>query len=60
MVTESIQKSLHTRLRAYRPQLRFCIRVTAAALSALLIAQLFSLPLHGLWVVLTGNGSDPA
>jgi uncharacterized membrane protein YccC len=42
-------------MRAYRRQLRFCIRVTIAALSALLIAQLLSLPLHGLWVVLTAT-----
>lgn len=55
MEPASIWKPLQTRLRAYRPELRFCIRVTAAALTALLIAQLFSLPLHGLWVVLTAT-----
>ena len=40
---------------AYRVQLRFCARVTVAAISALLIAQFFALPLHGLWVVLTAT-----
>jgi uncharacterized membrane protein YccC len=47
VATESGRKSLVSRVRAYRRQLRFCIRVTIAALSALLIAQLLSLPLHG-------------
>jgi uncharacterized membrane protein YccC len=55
MATETGRISVVTRLRVYRPQVRFCIRVTVAALSALLIAQLFSLPLHGLWVVLTAT-----
>ena len=35
--------------------MRFCARVTVAAISALLIAQFFALPLHGLWVVLTAT-----
>lgn len=46
---------LGTQWRAYRVQLRFCIRVTVAAIAALLIAQFFALPLHGLWVVLTAT-----
>jgi len=33
--------------------LRFCLRVTVAALSAFALAQAFTLPLHGLWAVLT-------
>jgi len=33
--------------------LRFAVRVTATATAALLTAQFFTLPLHGLWVVLT-------
>lgn len=39
---------LFTQWRIHRAQLRFCIRVTLAAILALLIAQLFTLPLHGL------------
>ncbi|HEY1978547.1 MAG TPA: FUSC family protein, partial [Xanthobacteraceae bacterium] len=38
---------------AYRSQLRFSLRMTVAGLFALIITQSFSLPLHGLWVVLT-------
>ena len=48
-------KWLSSRWHIYRSQLRFCIRVTVAAISALLIAQAFALPLHGLWVVLTAT-----
>ena len=48
-------KWLSAQSRIYRAQLRFCVRVTAAAISALLIAQLFALPLRGLWVVLTAT-----
>src|SRR5262249_28418049 len=46
---------LHALWRVYRAPLGFGIRVTVAAISALLIAQLFALPLHGLWVVLTAT-----
>jgi uncharacterized membrane protein YccC len=46
---------LHAKARTYRAQLRFCIRVTMAAIVGLLIAQFFALPLHGLWVVLTAT-----
>ena len=38
---------------AYRSQLRFSLRMTAAGLVALIVAQSLTLPLHGLWVVLT-------
>lgn len=38
---------------AYRPQLRFSLRMTIAGLLALIVAQSLALPLHGLWVVLT-------
>jgi uncharacterized membrane protein YccC len=48
-------KWLHAQSRIYRTQLGFCVRVTVAAISALLIAQLFALPLRGLWVVLTAT-----
>jgi uncharacterized membrane protein YccC len=51
----TVQKWFLRQWRTYRSQLRFCIRVTVAAISALLIAQLFALPLHGLWVVLTAT-----
>src|SRR5215472_18977490 len=51
----TVQKWFLRQWRTYRSQLRFCIRVTVAAISALLIPQLFALPLHGLWVVLTAT-----
>lgn len=36
-----------------KSRLRFCIRVTTSALLAFAVAHLLSIPLHGLWVVLT-------
>jgi uncharacterized membrane protein YccC len=42
-----------TLVSAHRAQLRFCLRVTAAGLLAFAIAQVLTIPLHGLWVVLT-------
>jgi uncharacterized membrane protein YccC len=39
--------------RAYRPQLRFCVRMTLAGLVTFALAQKLALPLHGLWAVLT-------
>ncbi|HXW49839.1 MAG TPA: FUSC family protein [Xanthobacteraceae bacterium] len=44
---------LRDTVAAYRPQLRFSVRMTAAGLLALLVAQSLALPLQGLWVVLT-------
>ncbi|HEY2534961.1 MAG TPA: FUSC family protein [Xanthobacteraceae bacterium] len=38
---------------AYRPHLRFALRMTVAGVFALIVAQSLVLPLHGLWVVLT-------
>lgn len=38
---------------AYRPQLRFALRMTVAGVLALIVAQSLALPLRGLWVVLT-------
>ena len=38
---------------AHRAQLRFSLRVTVAGLFAFAIAQVLTIPLHGLWVVLT-------
>jgi uncharacterized membrane protein YccC len=55
MRAEIARKWFDTQLRAYRVQLRFCVRVTVAAISALLIAQFFALPLRGIWVVLTAT-----
>ncbi|MBV8440426.1 MAG: FUSC family protein [Hyphomicrobiales bacterium] len=40
-------------IRAYRAQLRFCLRTTVAGLLALVVARSFNFPLHGLWAVLT-------
>jgi uncharacterized membrane protein YccC len=40
-------------LGAYRAQLRFCVRNTLAGVFAFAISQVFTIPLHGLWVVLT-------
>jgi uncharacterized membrane protein YccC len=41
------------RLRARRAQLRFCLRMTLVVLLAFAVSQLLTIPLHGLWVVLT-------
>src|SRR6476620_6785366 len=40
-------------LSPYRAQLRFCLRMTAAALLAFALAQIWNIPLNGLWAVLT-------
>jgi uncharacterized membrane protein YccC len=40
-------------LSRYRTPLRFCLRMTAAALLAFALAQVWNIPLHGLWAVLT-------
>jgi uncharacterized membrane protein YccC len=49
----SLWKRLRGTVGAYRSQLRFSLRMTAAGLVALVVAQSLALPLHGLWVVLT-------
>jgi uncharacterized membrane protein YccC len=46
-------RPLREAVSAYRSQLRFSLRMTAAGLLGLLVAQRLALPLHGLWVVLT-------
>src|SRR6516162_9585166 len=46
-------KRVRDTVSAYRSQLRFSLRMTAAGLFALIVAQSLALPLHGLWVVLT-------
>jgi uncharacterized membrane protein YccC len=40
-------------VRAYKAQLRFCLRMTFAGVSAFALAQVLGAPLHGLWMVLT-------
>jgi uncharacterized membrane protein YccC len=49
----SFWKRFRETVSAYRSQLRFSLRMTAAGLLALIVAQSLALPLHGLWVVLT-------
>ena len=44
---------VQAQLMPYRVQLRFCLRMTAAALLAFSLAQVWNIPLHGLWAVLT-------
>jgi uncharacterized membrane protein YccC len=44
---------LDIQLRDYQAELRLCLRVTAAALLAFLVAQPLDVPLSGLWAVLT-------
>lgn len=38
---------------AYKPQWRFCLRMTAAGLTAFALAQALTIPLNGLWMILT-------
>jgi uncharacterized membrane protein YccC len=40
-------------VRDHKAQLRLCLRVTVAALASLLLAQFLTVPLAGLWAVLT-------
>ena len=49
----AVSNGVRDRVRAYRAQLRFCVRMTVAGLSAFAIAQSLAFPLHGLWAVLT-------
>jgi uncharacterized membrane protein YccC len=46
-------EQFRTLVSAHRAQLRFCLRVTVAGLLAFAVAQVLTIPLHGLWVVLT-------
>ena len=41
------------RLGPYRAKLRFSLRMTVAALLAFALAQIWNIPMHGLWAVLT-------
>jgi uncharacterized membrane protein YccC len=40
-------------IRAHKPELRLCLRVTVAALVSYVLAQFLAIPLAGLWAVLT-------
>jgi uncharacterized membrane protein YccC len=40
-------------MKAYGARWRFCLRMTVAAVSAFALAQILTMPLHGLWAVLT-------
>jgi uncharacterized membrane protein YccC len=40
-------------LGAFRARLRFCLRMTVAGLLAFALGQALTIPLHGLWMVLT-------
>jgi uncharacterized membrane protein YccC len=44
---------LLAKVRDHKAQLRLCLRVTVAALASLLLAQFLTVPLAGLWAVLT-------
>ena len=49
----SLRNEVRDWVRAFRPQLRFCVRATVAALVALAVANSLNFPLHGSWMVLT-------
>ena len=53
MTIESAFNWCRARASSYRAQLRFCLRMTVAAVLAFALAQVWNLPLHGLWAVLT-------
>lgn len=44
---------IRANLRVYKPQLRYCLRLTLAGLLAFGLAQFGNFPLRGLWAVLT-------
>jgi uncharacterized membrane protein YccC len=49
----TIRRWLFAELRDRGAQLRLCVRVTVAALASFVVAQVLTVPLAGLWVVLT-------
>src|ERR1700731_3054836 len=49
----SVGKWTAARVGKQRGRLLFCLRVTVAAAMSFASAQLFALPFHGLWAVLT-------
>ncbi len=50
---DNLWRPVRDQLRAYRAQIRFCLRMTVAGLLALAVVEPFPFPLHGLWTVLT-------
>jgi uncharacterized membrane protein YccC len=44
---------IRARIAAYKPQWRFCLRMTTSGLTAFAIAQVLDIPLQGLWMILT-------
>lgn len=53
MANSADWEQVRTLVSAHRAQLRFCLRVTVAGLLAFAVANFLTIPLHGLWVVLT-------
>ena len=53
MTASSLWDSVRHYVGPYRAQLRFSLRVALAALLAFALAQVLTIPLHGLWAVLT-------
>lgn len=45
--------NIHTQIATYRPQWRFCLRMTASGLIAFAVGQFLHVPLQGLWMILT-------
>ena len=45
--------NIHTLIASYRPQWRFCLRMTASGLIAFAAGQFLHVPLQGLWMILT-------
>jgi uncharacterized membrane protein YccC len=46
-------QQIRSQIAAYRPQWRFCLRMTASGLAAFAVAKLLNIPLQGLWVIIT-------
>jgi len=53
MTPPSLLERIDHYVRSYRAQARFSLRVALAALLAFAVAQVLTIPLHGLWAVLT-------
>jgi uncharacterized membrane protein YccC len=53
MKIDTVRKRTAASLGKQRARLLFCLRVTVAAAMSFALAQLFALPFHGLWAVLT-------
>src|SRR5712691_4626111 len=49
----TVWRWLLAKVRGHRAQLRLCLRVTVAALASFVLAQFLTVPLAGLWAVLT-------